>query len=147
VRTHVQFQSAKFPSTNPDPDEGFGENNPGIWGQRLAEYLRDQLRARGVKTGEPIAEDWGWRVPIEDAPFAMALCCANYTEVDEREGYLVFVTPDTPTIKRWFKKIDTRADIERVVGVLEKALSEDAEISRVQWFTADEFRGGKTPGG
>jgi len=146
MRTHVQFRSAKFASTTPAPDEAFGENNPGIWGRRLAEYLRDQLRSHGVKTGEEVAEDWGWLVPIDDAPFKLYLGCANYAEVDDDEGYLVFVQPDTPTIRRWFKTIDTRADIARVVGVLEKVLVEDPDISEVTWFTADEFRSGKKEG-
>ena len=92
-----------------------------------------------MKTGEEIAEDWGWLVPIEDAPFDLSLGCANYSEAHDTEGFLVFVKPDTPTIKRWFKSIDTHTDIDRVVSALERVLADDPDISDVQWFTTDEF--------
>ena len=41
--THVEFRSDRFP-----PREGEQEKvNPGLWGQRLAEFLRDRLRDGG----------------------------------------------------------------------------------------------------
>ena len=46
MKTQVEFRSAKFP-----PYEGEQEQiNPGLWGKRLAEYLVQQLAARGIET-------------------------------------------------------------------------------------------------
>jgi len=57
VLTYVEFRSDRFP-----PYEGEEEQiNPDLWGKRLAEFLRDKLRAEGFESSEPIAEDWaGW---------------------------------------------------------------------------------------
>ena len=59
VKTQVEFGSKKFP-----PYEGEEEQiNPGLWGKRLTEYLVQKLSDRGIKTGEMIADDWGWYIP------------------------------------------------------------------------------------
>lgn len=135
LRTHVQIRSSKFPSY--DTDEDGGECNPGIWGKRLAVYLREQLHMRGVKAGEPFAEDWGFVIPIEHESFELWLGCANDPELDE--GYLVFVQPSTPTVRRLFKPIDTTADVGRVVSALDEVFAADPDIRDVKWWTADEL--------
>lgn len=38
--------------------------NPDLWGKRLADFLREGLRQQGFETQEPIAEDWGWAIPV-----------------------------------------------------------------------------------
>jgi hypothetical protein len=55
MKTQVAFRSAKFPAYA-DEDERI---NPGVWGQRLAEYLDSGLSARGIETDSIVAEDWG----------------------------------------------------------------------------------------
>jgi hypothetical protein len=56
MRTEVEFCSDKFPQ-----DEGEEQQiNPGLWGKRLAEYLKEHLAAEGIETKEPLPEDWGW---------------------------------------------------------------------------------------
>jgi hypothetical protein len=60
VLTHVEFRSNSFP-----PYEGEDEQiNPGIYGERLAEFIRDGLRNEAFEPSEPFSEDWGWVLPI-----------------------------------------------------------------------------------
>ena len=53
VQTHVEFRSDRFPAYDGEEEQ----INPGLWGKRLAEFLRDNLRTEGFETEEPIAED------------------------------------------------------------------------------------------
>jgi hypothetical protein len=127
VKTQVEFRSAKFP-----PYEGEEERvNPGLWGKRLAEYLVQRLAEWGIKTGEMIAEDWGWYVPVENEGFRLALCCGHQDGDDDE--FLVFTDPSTPIIKKLFKKIDATAELTRLTEVLREILSSEAEITDVVW--------------
>lgn len=133
MRTHVEFRSAKFPPY-PGEEEGI---NPDLWGKRLAEYLRDELAARGIETGEIFAEDWGWVVPLRHEAFPMWIGCGHYQEYDD--GYLVIIEPSKPTVRKaFFKKIDTTADVARVADALNAILNADPEIRAVRWWDESE---------
>lgn len=108
------------------------EINPGRWGKRLAEFLREKLVARGIQCGTIYAEDWGWAVPIEHEAFPLWLGCGN---IDDSPGeFLVFIEPSRPYVRRGlFKKIDTRADVDRIANALEEILKSDPGIHDVTW--------------
>src|SRR5947209_2807589 len=132
MRTHVEFRSGKFP-----PYEGEQEQvNPDLWGKRLAEYLSERLRAAGIQTGEIYAEDWGWGIPLPHDAFLMWIGCGHYQEYPD--GYLVFVEPSKPVIRKFLKKIDTTADVGRVADALDKILTSDADIQALRWWSDDE---------
>ena len=53
MKTQVEFRSSKFPPYQLEQEQ----INPGIWGQRLAEYLVRELNEKGITTDDIIAED------------------------------------------------------------------------------------------
>jgi len=132
MRTHVEFRSDKFPPYVGEEDQV----NPNIWGKRLAEYLEITLRKQGIETEEIYSEDWGWSVPIKNDEFTMWIGCGHYQEYEN--GYLCFVEPSKPTIRKWFKKIDIRDRIENVTNALNSILTSDPEIHGVRWWTDEE---------
>ena len=76
MKTHVEFRSNAFP-----PYEGEeNEINPGRYGKRVAEFLVHGLREKGFELLNPIAEDWGWVVPIKNDGFRLWIGCGNYDE-------------------------------------------------------------------
>ena len=128
VRSQVEFRSSKFPAF-PGEEE---EINPGLWGKRLAEYLQPKLRELGIRAGEFYSEDWGWAIPIENEAFPLWIGCGHQYEPDD--AFLIFIEPSKPQIRKgFFKKIDTRADVERVAAALDNILRADPEIRDVQW--------------
>ncbi len=133
MQTHVGFRSAKFL-----PYEGEeAEVNPGLWGKRLAQYLRAKLVEKGTVVGEIFAEDWGWAVPLQHEAFPIWIGCGHYQEYPD--AYLVFIEPSKPRIRKGlFRKIDTTADVERIAGVLDAILRADPEIRDVRWWNEDE---------
>jgi hypothetical protein len=131
MRTHVEFRSAKFPSEDED-----GEMNPGRWGARLAEYLIENLPRFGVKPVGSLLEDWGYRIPLVAEHFRISICCGNYPEYPD--GFLCFLDPSTPTVRRLFRTIDTRADLATVAKALDALLHSDPDIYGIRWWSAEE---------
>jgi hypothetical protein len=88
VKTQVEFRSAKLP---PYPGEE-EQINPGVWGKRLAEYLKERLAETGIATGAIISEDWGRIVPVENAAFDLWIGCGHPDGNDD--VFLCFIHPD-----------------------------------------------------
>ena len=130
MKTHVEFRSDKFPAYEGEEEQV----NPDLWGRRLAEYLKHHLASEGIETGEPFPEDWGWCVPVVNDAFRLWIGCGHLQ--DHADSYLVFVEPATPTVRRWFRKIDTTERVGAVVAALERVISRDPEIRDVVWRDA-----------
>ena len=131
MKTHVTFRSNKFP-----PYEGEEEQiNPGLWGKRLAEYLVKKLGEAGIESEEPIAEDWGWYLPIKNEGFRLALCCGHQDGDDDE--FLCFTEPAKPVFRKLFRKFDATEQLSQLVGALERILSSDPDIRDVEWSEED----------
>jgi len=131
VNTQVEFRSKKFPPYDGEQEE----INPGLWGKRLAEYLVQNLNAKGVQTEGIIVEDWGCLIPIKNDAFSLSIACGHqYGDDDE---FLVFVEPHKPVIRKWFKKINTTEQVGRVCEVLSGILSSDPDIRDIHWQRDD----------
>ncbi|HTJ00221.1 MAG TPA: hypothetical protein VL527_15165 [Dongiaceae bacterium] len=127
MKTHVEFRSAKFP-----PYEGEEELiNPGLWGRRLAEYLVQKLGERGIQTGKPVAEDWGWYIPVSNEEFRLALGCGHQNGAED--VFVCFTDPGTPMVKKLFKKIDATSQLARLTGALQQILAADPDIREIEW--------------
>lgn len=127
MKTCVEFRSSKFP-----PYEGEEKQiNPGLWGKRLAEYLAQKLAERGIKTGEMVAEDWGWYLPVINDGFPLALCCGHQN--GDADKFLCFTEPSAPVVKRLFKKVDVTPQLTRLTEALQQVLASDPEVREVVW--------------
>ncbi len=133
MQTHVEFRSDRFPAY----DHEEAQINLGLWGKRLAEFLRDALRPEGFDTGEPFAEDWGWVVPVANEHFRLWIGCGHYQEYPD--GYLCFIEPHAPAVRRFFRKIDTRARVAALQQAMDKVLVETAGIREKRWWTYEDF--------
>ena len=125
MKTFVEFRSNEFPPY--DGEEA--EINPGLYGKRLAEFLIKGLRQRGFEPLEPIAEDWGWVIPIQNDGFKLWI------------GFLCFIEPHQPRIRRFpfLRRIDTTAKVTALQEAIEQVLSASPGIRNKQWWTYEEF--------
>jgi hypothetical protein len=133
MKTQVEFRSDKFPAYENEEHE----INPGRYGKRLAEFLAAGLRTRGFEPEELIAEDWGWVVPIKNDGFKLWVGCGNYEEYPD--GFLCFIEPHAPVIRKLFKKIDAQARVEALQTAMDAVLSGQAGIQDKKWWTHEEF--------
>ena len=136
LKTHVEFRSTAFPPYEGEEDE----INPGRYGKRVAELLFRGLKLHGFQPLEPISEDWGWILPIQNDGFRLWIGCGNYDEYPD-DGFLCFIEPHQPTIRKFlfFGKIDVSARIIALQMAIDEVLSAEPEIHNKQWWSYQEF--------
>lgn len=132
MRTHAEFASTEFPA-EPGEEE---QINPGCFGRKLAEYVAGRLPAHGFKAEKIVPEDWGWRVDLVNEDFPLWVGCGNYQEFEN--GFLVFIDPCEPQIRKWFKVIDTAPTIERLASALEALFSLSGKVTQFRWLSDEE---------
>lgn len=132
----MELRSSTFPRGVDDDDEV----NPGCYGKSVAAWIQDELSARGVAMGRLSAEDWGWRVQVQDSPFPMWIGCGSYLE--HHDGWLCFIDPHIPTIRRALRTVDATEVIERVGSALDAALRAHPGVHGMRWWTDEEVRRG-----
>ncbi len=132
IPIQFEFRSDKFP-----PYDGEKEQiNPGLWGKRLAEYVKEKLAVLGIATGEIIMEDWGCLLPVTNETFALSVTCGHQSGDDDES--LRFIELNAPVIRKWFKKIDTTQEVGRLSAALEKIFRSDPDIRELRCSTTDE---------
>jgi len=134
MRTHAEFSSTDFPAVQGEDEE----INPGRFGRRLAEHLASQLPNQGLKVLGMNAEDWGWRLDLENEAFPLWIGCGNYEEFEN--GFLCFIEPSRPVIRKWFSKIETASTVERVASAIEAILTSHPAVNRFRWWSESEAR-------
>jgi len=129
MRTHLEFVSADFPAYQGEEEE----INPGRFGKRLAEFLAGQLPSNGFTVKNIGIEDWGVRVEVENQAFPLWVGCGNYEEFEN--GFLCFIEPSTPHVRRWFQKIPTEPIVEQLASALENILKSSGKVSSLRWWS------------
>ena len=135
METYVEFRSDQFP---PYESEQY-EVNPGRYGKRLADFLQQGLFKRGFEAEKPSAEDWGWIVNIRNDHYRLWIGCGNYDEYPE-DGFLCFIDPHKPTIRRFLRKIDVSERVRQLRDAVDDILNADPSIRGKRWWTFDDFR-------
>lgn len=134
VRSHLEFVSDVFP---PNQDEG-ETINPGLFGENLARFLAEQLPLHGFRVTRVHPEDWGWRIQLESAPFDLWIGCGHQDGTDN--GFLCFIEPSKPYIRKWLRKFDTRQTIERLADAMQLILVESGSARELRWWSEAEVR-------
>ena len=102
----------------------------------MAEFLRQKLEEEKIQTEPIYFEDWGVALPIKNESFPIWIGCGNYEE--HEDGFLCFIEPSKPSVRRWFRKIDTVPMISRIADSLDKILRGHPEIRDVWWWSENE---------
>jgi len=129
MRTNLEFRSPAFPAY-PGEDE---EINPGRHGKRLAQFLAAELPHHGFEVSGVEAEDWGWRLDLQNDGFPLWIGCGNYEEYED--GFLCFIEPSKPFVRQWLKNIPTSETVERLATALEHVLRQSDKAQDLRWWT------------
>ncbi|MBK7954839.1 MAG: hypothetical protein IPK02_13300 [Candidatus Accumulibacter sp.] len=134
MRAQFEFVSADFP---PYPGEEQAIN-PGRYGRRLAEFLAQQLPAHGFPVRTVGVEDWGVMVELENPDYPLWIGCGNYEE--HENGFLCFIEPATPYVRKWFRKFPNAPTLERLAAAIDSILLASGTVSSLRWWTENELR-------
>ncbi|HWZ93965.1 MAG TPA: hypothetical protein VNW30_02125 [Opitutaceae bacterium] len=132
MKTHVEFRSSAFPAYEGEE----AKINPGLWGKRLAEFLQKKLKEEKISTEEIHFEDWGVALPIKNEDFPLWIGCGHDQEYED--GFLCFIEPSKPTIRRWLRKIDTTPKISRIADALDRILRGNPQVRDIRWWSENE---------
>lgn len=128
MRSHVEFRSqALLEQDTDDP------------GESVARLLVERLSECGYQIKEAVPEDWGWRIDIGNAAFPLWVGCGRYEQYDDG-GYLVFIDPSTPYVRRGLKRLATSETVEALAGAIDQVLRQDGRVYEVRWWAEDEVR-------
>lgn len=133
MRAQFEFVSADFP---PYPGED-QQINPGRYGMRLAEFLAQQLPAHGFAVRTVGVEDWGVMVELENPDYPLWIGCGNYEE--HEDGFLCFIEPSTPFVRKWFRKYANAPTVERLASAIETILESSGKVSELRWWAENEL--------
>jgi hypothetical protein len=131
--SHFEFRSDFFPA---DADEE-GIVNPGCYGRKLAHFLFESLAQRQFLVTTPIPEDWGWVIPVKNDDLNIFIGCGSYEEYEN--GFLVFINPDKPVIRKLFRKIETTPIVTPIIEAAYGAVENSGLASGLRWWTAEDF--------
>ena len=134
MKTHVEFVSSEFPA-EPGEDE---QINPGRFGKNLAEYIAQHLPTYGFSVAAVGAEDWGWMAELTNSEFPLWVGCGNYEEF--QNGFLCFIEPSKPFVRKLFRKVDTTATVTKLASALEALLVGSGKVSNLRWWSETEAR-------
>ena len=135
MKTLVEFRSDEFPPYEGEEDEV----NPGRYGKRVAEFLVQGLKERGFEPLEPVAEDWGWIVPIRNDSFKLWIGCGNLDEYPG--GFRCFIEPHQPAVRRFpfLWKVDTSATVAALQAAIDQTLTASTSVRDKRWSSYEEF--------
>lgn len=134
MRTHIEFLSEAFPPYEDEEEQV----NPGRHGKRLADFLANGLKSYNFQVTSVTPEDWGWMVELENEEFPLWVGCGNYEEY--ANGFLCFIEPSKPTIRKWFKKIETTETVEKLASAIQSILEQSGKTSNIRWWSEVEAR-------
>ena len=135
METHFLITSAEFAATPGELDDQHDDYiNPGIYALELADFLERELAQHGYPAKFRCQEDWGHWMELEhQGKFTLAVCCANTgEEIDGRAEHRVFISPEKPVIRKFFKKIDVRSDLEKLGTTLREVFESNSAISNLR---------------
>jgi hypothetical protein len=106
--------------------------NDRCFGEDLAEWLIDKLRAGEFSLGESSQEDWGWEIEAEKdgEVFLVQLGIMDESIGEENAEWLISI--EKP--KSWFsfKKPDS-SNFERLCRKIEEVLRAEPAITEISW--------------
>jgi hypothetical protein len=134
MRAQVEFISADFP---PYPDEDL-QVQPRRYGIRLAQFLAQQLPAQGFAVRAITVEAWwGVKVELENADYPLWIGCGNYEK--HENGFLCFIEPSKPFVRKWFRKLPNAPTVERLATAIETILQSSGKVSDLRWWSENEL--------
>jgi hypothetical protein len=125
IGQQIEFSSAAFPPCTEDEEELV--NHETMHGYALARYIADRLPEHGFELERMVGEDWGWWCEVKNEGFTLAYGCSSY---DRTEDFILFVTPDKPRVRRWFKSIDVSQRVEALNEALFAILATSGKASK-----------------
>ena len=138
MAAHFFFYSSAFKPRPGELDDTHQDYiNPDVFALDLADFLVSSLESKGYTVKFRCQEDWGHWVEFDHpGDSKLALGCSNLSgdndSDDATEEHHVLTFPDKPYVRKWFRKIDVREDVEALSAAVHETLNSDARITKLR---------------
>jgi hypothetical protein len=119
----LEFESNAF-SVEPGED---ARTNPGVFGKALATWLSAQLQVSGSRTGDLIAEDFGWCIPVESKPHRLFVVCAS--DGESSTAWRVFVFAEGGLLSRLLGTDQSARSVSALFGAVKQVLASSPKVT------------------
>ena len=105
------------------------EINPGRFGKRLAEFIKDILEKDNIEVADLYATDYSFELRLDQFEFSVYITTGN---IDGKENeFLISISPKGEFKRKLFKKIPTKETISKVYETIEKGIGLNSEIKLI----------------
>jgi hypothetical protein len=98
-------------------------------GREFASWVASALRARGESTDEIFPEDWGWCVPLQQAPYRLWVGCGIRDGTPDE--WVAFAAAESGILNRLFGRNNSASRISELTALLRDALGSVPGVTRV----------------
>ena len=104
-------------------------------GREFANWVAAELQTQGEMPGQPIAEDWGWLVPLQTKPYRLFVGCGL------RDGstteWVAFAAAERGLLSRLLHRTGFSARLAELTEKLRAAGSSSPFVTRT-WLETDD---------
>ena len=76
-------------------------------------------------------------VELVNPDYPLGIGCSNYEE--KENGFLCFIEPSTPFVRKWLKKFANAPTVERLANAMEMILLSSGKVSNLRWWSENEL--------
>jgi hypothetical protein len=116
---------------------------------RLIEQISTGLREKQFVVGMPkadgtpgwVSNSWGYNycyvVSVENKTVNLSVQFGYFDEHDD--GFYCFIEPHSPTVWRWFKRINVEASVTELQKSIDDILKSETLVNSMEWSTFEEY--------
>jgi len=121
MKTEILIESNLFPA---HPNEEL-EINPGRFGKKLGEYIKEELEKNGISVADLYLTDYSYELRIDTCKFKYILT-GNMD--NEENKFVVSIEPKKKFVRKLFKKIPTEDTVNTVFNLIFFAFQNNEKI-------------------
>ncbi|TYA84424.1 hypothetical protein [Seonamhaeicola marinus] len=122
METEIYIKSELFPAY-PGEEE---EINPGRFGKRLAEFIKELLIKENIEVADLYSTDYSYELRLDQFKFSVYISTGNIDE--EKNEFLISISPKKEFKRKLFKKIPTKETVTKIYNVIKKGILNNPEI-------------------
>ena len=122
METEIHITTELFPAYSYEEDE----INPGRFGKKLAEFIKNLLIEKDIAVADLYSTDYSYELRLDQFQFKVYISIGNID--GELNEFLISINPKKEYIRKLFKKISTKETIQKIFKTIKDGIEDNPEI-------------------
>lgn len=122
----IIIKSSLFPSYPNEEDD----INPGRFGKKLAEFVKQNLEKDGIQVADIYPTDYAYELRLDQFKFSVFVIIGNID--GETDQFICAVEPNKEFVRKLFKKIPTKDTLTPIYNSILKSFQDHPEIKLLE---------------